>query len=213
MFFQSHVEHGETLFLRHPLYDYKPQQIAFHQPRIKLLIAGRNDFYMADEVQKVIALLTDRDAGAEVSTIKTHYDIAFLGKGWERDVETLQHAGFTVSHQNFAEDYIEALQAHDIQLTPIAVGTGTKGKVLDAIANGLLAVGTPGALENIAVEHGKSCLLYHSPHELVTMLAAIPQHIPDYERMAEAGREQVLVHHQCLAIVHKLFHWDISSAE
>lgn len=118
-----------------------------------------------------------------------------------------------MSHQTFAEDYIEALQAHDIQLTPIAVGTGTKGKVLDAIANGLLAVGTPGALENIAVEHGKSCLLYHSPHELVTMLAAIPQHIPDYERMAEAGREQVLVHHQCLAIVHKLFHWDISSAE
>ena len=61
-FFQSHAEQCETLFLRHPLYDYKPQQIAFHQPRIKLLIAGRNDFYMADEVQKVIALLTARDA-------------------------------------------------------------------------------------------------------------------------------------------------------
>ena len=212
-FFQSHAEQGETLFLRHPLYDYKGKPIAFHQPRIKLLIAGRNDFYMADEVQKVIALLTARDAAAEVSAIKMHYDIAFLGKGWEPCVEALQHAGFAVSHQRFAEDYIEALQANDIQLTPIAVGTGTKGKVLDAIANGLLAVGTPGALENIAVEHGKSCLLYHSPHELVTMLATIPQHVSDYERMAEAGREQVLAHHQCLAIVHKLFHWDISSAE
>ena len=212
-FFQSHAEQGETLFLRHPLYDYKGKPIAFHQPRIKLLIAGRNDFYMADEVQKVIALLTVRDAVAEVGAIKAHYDIAFLGKGWEPCVEALQYAGFAVSHQRFAEDYIEALQAHDIQLTPIAVGTGTKGKVLDAIANGLLVVGTLGALENIAVEHGKSCLLYHSPHELVTMLATIPQHVSDYERMAEAGREQVLAHHQCLSIVHKLFHWDISSAE
>ena len=68
-------------------------------------------------------------------------------------------------------------------LTPIAIGTGTKGKVLDALANGLLVVGTPYALENIAVENGVSCVEYHSTKELFSTLVDIPYNVQKYEQI------------------------------
>jgi hypothetical protein len=49
-----------------------------------------------------------------------------------KHVEKLENKGFEVSHITFAPDYIEEICKHDIQLTPISIGTGTKGKVLDA---------------------------------------------------------------------------------
>ena len=91
--------------------------------------------------------------------------------------------------------YIEEIRKHDIQLTPIAVGTGTKGKVLDALANGLLVVGTPFGLENIAVEDGVSCVEYHSNKELLFTLVDIPHNVERYEQMAEKGREAIFVEH------------------
>ena len=87
------------------------------------------------------------------------------------------------------------IRKHDIQLTPIAVGTGTKGKVLDALANGLLVVGTPFALENIAVENRVSCVEYHSIKELLSTLVEIPHNVEKYEKMAERGREAIFVEH------------------
>ena len=55
--------------------------------------------------------------------------------------------GMKLYHIKFAPDYIEEICKHDIQVTPICIGTGTKGKVLDAIANGLLVIGSWYALE------------------------------------------------------------------
>ena len=103
--------------------------------------------------------------------------------------------GYDVEHVKFAPDYIEEVCKHDIQLTPIAIGTGTKGKVLDALTNGLLVVGTPFALENIAVENGVSCVEYHSSEELLAALTDIPCHVEKYEQMAEKGREAIFSEH------------------
>ena len=84
---------------------------------------------------------------------------------------------------------------HDIQLTPIAIGTGTKGKVLDAIANGLLVIGTWYALENVAVEDGVSCICCDEAERLPQILEDIAAEPARYERMALAGREAVLREH------------------
>ena len=135
----------------------------------------------------------------------SHYTITFLGKGWERHVEALRSMGVEVNHIKFAPDYIEEVIKHDIQVTPITIGTGTKGKVLDALANGLLVLGTPYAMENIAVEHGSSCMVWRTPQELLQVLQDIPQRIEHYEQMAEAGRQAVLEHHNREKIARKLF--------
>ena len=139
------------------------------------------------------------------SQLKKNYTITFLGKGWEKHVEDLRKAGFEVNHIKFAPDYIEEICKHDIQITPIAIGTGTKGKVLDALANGLLVIGTTYALENIAVKHGESCIEYHYPTEVIDILNDIPNNLYKYERMAEAGRQAVLKYHNRRKISSELF--------
>ena len=125
--------------------------------------------------------------------------------GWEKHVETLKNVGYEVHHIKFAPDYIEEICKHDIQITPIAIGTGTKGKVLDALANGLLVIGTHYALENIAVEHGVSCIEYSSANEVTAWLTDIPTNRKRYERMAELGREAVLDHHGREKVSRQLF--------
>ena len=181
-----------TYFLRHPHYNVaEPQkQIAFSKPKIRLLVAGQNNLYMKESAEEAFDMMF-----RAVDQLKGHYEITFLGRGWESTVARLKDAGYDVTQITFAPDYIEEVRKHDVQFTPIAIGTGTKGKVLDALANGLLVVGTSFALENIAVENGVSCVEYHSNEELLAALTDIPHHVEKYEVMAEKGREAIFVEH------------------
>ena len=187
--------------LRHPHYDVKDDcEIHFHHPKIKLLIAGRYDLYMKQTADELFPLLASQNL-----VLKDDYEITFLGKGWDKHVAILQQAGFKVEHIYFAPNYIEEITKHDIQLTPICVGTGTKGKVLDALANGLLVLGTYYALENIAVDHGKSCVLWEQACEVPGILLDIAENREKYEQMAKNGREAVLSKHNPLIISQQLF--------
>lgn len=179
-------------FLRHPHYHVaEPQKrIAFSKPKIRLLVAGQNNLYMKESAEEAFDMMLH-----EADKLKGYYEITFLGRGWESVVTRLKDVGYDVVQITFAPDYIEEIRKHDIQLTPIAVGTGTKGKVLDALANGLLVVGTPFGLENIAVEDGVSCVEYHSNKELLFTLVDIPHNVERYEQMAEKGREAIFVEH------------------
>lgn len=182
----------QAIFLRHPHYHMgEPQkQIAFSRPKIRLLVAGQNNLYMQEAAEEAFGMMWHN-----ARCLKDHYEITFLGRGWESTVVKLQDVGYDVVQITFAPDYIEEIRKHDVQLTPIAIGTGTKGKVLDALANGLLVVGTSFAVENIAVETGVSCVEYHSNEELLATLTDIPHNVEKYERMAEKGREAILTEH------------------
>jgi len=182
---------ADATFINHPHYDYSDKKvIKFSQPKIKLLVAGRYDFYMKDKCDEVFEAMVFSSG-----ELKEHYVITFLGKDWEMWCERLRSVGYETNHIKFAPDYQEGLIMHDIQLTPIGVGTGTKGKVLDAFANGLMVMGTLRALENIQVVNGESCILYDKPEEAIAILKDIPCNISKYEQMAEKGREEVLEHH------------------
>lgn len=199
-FFQETCPQSHTLFLPHPLYAQRDKAIRFHAPKIRLLFAGRYDFYCCHGSDALLQAMVDHS-----DTLAKHYEVTFLGKGWDVWTQRLQEAGWTAQHIIFADDYIEELQRHDIQVNAIDVGTGTKGKVLDAISNGLLELGTPFALENIAVTNGKGCLLYHTPAEAIAMLEDIPTRIAHYEAIAKQGREDVLAAHGAPLIAQKLF--------
>lgn len=190
---------ADSIFLRHPHYAWRDKQIKFHAPKIRLLFAGRYDFYCQHGSDDLLsAMIAAKD-------LKEHYEVTFLGKGWDKWCSRLSSVGWTTHIVPFAPDYIEELQKHDIQINAIDLGTGTKGKVLDAISNGLLAIGTPYALENIAVESGESCIEYHSVDEAIDLLRDIPDNVGKYEQMAEKGRQQVLVEHSRKKIAAKLF--------
>lgn len=215
-------------FIRHPHYEVRQHFVndnvnandnrKFHQPKIKVLIAGQYNYYMKQEAD----LLVQELKNGRIEELKSHYSYTFLGKGWEKHVDTLRKAGYEVEHITFAPDYIEEICKHDIQITPIAIGTGTKGKVLDALANGLLVIGTPYAMENIAVENGVSCIVYQKPEEAIKILLDIVKNdnvnlneneMPSYENsnrrkyeeIAAEGQRQVLKHHDRKLIAQQLF--------
>lgn len=196
-------------FLRHPHYEVSSKlkiengklKINFHQPKIKVLIAGQYNLYMKQEADELLEELKN----SRIEELKEHYVFTFLGKGWEKHVEDMKEAGYEVEHIKFAPDYIEEIVKHDIQITPISIGTGTKGKVLDALANGLMVIGTPYAMENIAVEHGKSCIVYEHPDEVIDTLLEIPKNIQKYEEIAVEGQRQVLKWHDRRLVAKQLF--------
>ena len=192
-------------FVRHPLYkgsDNEKSTIKkFHQPKIKLLIAGRYDLYSIQAADELL----ENFKNSRIQELEEYYVFTFLGKGWDRHVEAMKEAGYEVEHIKFAPDYIEEICKHDIQITPISIGTGTKGKVLDALANGLLVIGTPFAMENIAVKNGVSCIEYRQPKEVIEVLMDIPDNREKYERMADAGRQAVLTLHDRAKISKEIF--------
>lgn len=213
-------------FIRHPHYDVNVvmndnENRKFHQPKIKLLIAGQYNLYMKQEADLLVEQICNENGkfndnvndnvheneklNVNENSLRDNYSITFLGKGWEEHVEALRGAGYEVNHIKFAPDYIEEICKHDIQITPISIGTGTKGKVLDALANGLLVIGTPYALENIAVKHGESCIEYHKPQEVIDALMDIPLHREKYETMAAAGCTAILKNHKRSLIFQELF--------
>lgn len=181
----------EAFFINHPHYDYSDKKvIKFSKPKIKILVAGRYDFYMQDKCDEIFEEMV-KEAGDLVQG----FQITFLGKDWETWIEKLAKAGYKTNHIKYVPDYQQELIKHDIQLTPIGVGTGTKGKVLDAFANGLMVMGTRRALENIQVVNGESCILYEYADEAIAVLKNIINNSQRYEQMAEAGRKAVLMYH------------------
>ena len=193
-------------FLRHPHYQVaKPAKvISFSTPKIKVLIAGQYNLYMQQDADTLINCLIKNK---ELSDLKEHYVYTFLGKGWEFHVNSLNNAGYEAHHIEFAPDYIEEVCKHDIQITPICIGTGTKGKVLDAIANGLLVIGSWYALENIAVEHNISCLQYEEVKDVINILKKIHLSPSKYEAIAETGRENILQKHKGETTSKELFYF------
>lgn len=190
-FLQNINPRVDATFINHPHYDYSDMKvIKFTQPKIKLLVAGRYDFYMKDKCDELFEVMVE-----VAQELKESFMITFLGKDWDDWKEKLSTAGYEVDHIRFAPDYMEELIKHDIQITPIGVGTGTKGKVLDAFANGLMVMGTIRALENIQVVNGASCILYDKTEEAINALRDISANPQKYEKMAEAGRETVLKYH------------------
>jgi hypothetical protein len=193
-FFKNINPDAKAIFFYHPLYEYrKKDNIGFKRNNIKVLIAGRNDIYMKEATDDLIRELCKNNERTRI--IKAQMTFTFLGKGWEQCVSKLKQNGYKVQLTIFAANYIEELQYHDLQITPISVGTGTKGKVLDAIANGLLEIGTHGALENITVENEQSCIEYDDTDYCITKLADICEHPNRYRNMAIQGTNAVIVNH------------------
>uniref|UniRef100_UPI0040258902 glycosyltransferase family protein n=1 Tax=Prevotella sp. TaxID=59823 RepID=UPI0040258902 len=179
-----------ALFIRHPHYNFVANRIIrFSHPKIKILIAGQYNLYMRSSFDALLPVLCAHNE------LSTDYTITFLGKGWDDVVEKLCTAGYESERLGFVDVYLDEISKYDVQITPITIGTGTKGKVLDALANGLLVIGTPYALENIAVENEKSCIEYNDPEEVIDTLKDMAVNRTKYEEMAAAGRRAVLTEH------------------
>lgn len=190
----------KAVFIPHPHYEGNTnRQIKFSSPKIKLLLPGRYDFYCQEAVDEVIEALANSEF------LSPYYEITFQGKNWDKPAEKLAEAGFSVHVKGFVPDYKEELCQHDIQLSPISLGTGTKGKVLDAFVNGLLVVAPLRAIENIEVKNKQDYLFYNNAKELVEILKAIPKDREYFESTVVSGRNKVLLKHDPQFIAEQFF--------
>lgn len=179
-----------VFFVQHPHYVHKDKKVSFTRPKIKLLIAGKYDMYMQRGIEDIMPMFVKCS-----SSLCDKFEITFLGKGWDDFVVELKSVGYDVHELKWVDDYISEIVKYDVQLTPISSGTGTKGKVLDALCNGLLVIGTEMALENINVVNGESAYLYDTPELLYNILIDISENVEKSESIAEHGRKIVLQEH------------------
>lgn len=190
-----------VIFLLHPHYALSSKvTVDFNKRKLNLLLAGTRSQLNEDETVAFVEALCKQS-----KELIPYYNITFLGKGWEKEVSKLKLVGYDCNELKWVDNYIEAIAQYDIQVTLLSAGAGTKGKVLDALANGLLVIGSEIALENIAVRHNDSCLRYRHIDEIVTVLRAIPLQKNRYEEIARKGMAQVRTYHAPQRISKRFF--------
>lgn len=202
---------AKVVFLHHPLYQASVAQGGdypkhFHSP-IRIVIAGRYDLFQREATDELVGAMCSTGV---LNRLLKSYRITFLGRGWECPAEKLRQVGWQVEVKGWVDDYAAELRSHDIEISPISVGTGTKGKVLDALANGLLVIGTPFALENIAVcDKGpleRECVIsYNQAYEVIEVLMKISHDRAMFELMAATGQKTVMRQHNRKTIASELF--------
>jgi hypothetical protein len=133
------------------------------------------------------------------------YSITFLGKGWDFAVTQLRNVGYDSQRLGFVDVYLDEIIKYDIQLTPISVGTGTKGKVLGCACQWI--DGDRDSLCNGEHCCGKWQVVYHlrkaGTIDIRTYMIFLI--IYQYEEIAEAGREAVLKFHDRATVSEQLF--------
>lgn len=191
-YFRCLSGNDNAVFFPHPHYNLANKVIDLqNKSKIKVVLSGKPDIYTNTDVNEFMRLLlTSTD-----KLLKDRFEYTFLGKMWNPYVDKLVWAGYEVKQIGWVDNYIESLAEYDVQIFPISVGSGTKGKVLDALSTGLVCIGSDYAFENIAVEDGESCCVYKRCIEILDFLKKIAECPSEYEKMADLGRKQVRLYH------------------
>lgn len=188
----------DAKFYPHPHFQVVSKEIDFSAQKLSILISGKYDQYTWTDANKLIALLKEHKEFA------ASYKFTFLGRGWDECSSGLKECGYDVEYKTWVDIYAEECARHDIQIFPISVGSGTKGKVLDALCMGLLCIGSKVAMENIYVKTGHSCFQYSNMQDVLEFLKKIDSDRDSARVIAENGRSQVLKWHNPKRIFKKI---------
>ncbi len=200
LFYERIYGYHNSHFILHPHYSLADKNITFSKPKLKVIMTGGYDIYTEDDVDLMLPNLIKHN-----QELHEHFEFTILGKTWDPVKRKLEKNGFECQYKTWVEDYAEELVQHDIQLAPISYGTGTKGKVLSALSNGLLVVGSKYALENIVVKNNESCVQYQNASDVAEILLKIAQEKSTYEQIAKEGRKQVRKFHHPEVVSKKFF--------
>jgi polysaccharide biosynthesis protein PslH len=95
----------------------------------------------------------------------------------------------------FVEDLSALYARAAVVVVPLASGSGTKLKVLEAFAHGVPVVTSPVGAAGLGVRHGVHLLVGDGPEELARHVSALLADRQLADRLSVAGREYVLEHH------------------
>lgn len=101
--------------------------------------------------------------------VKTPSTFRIVGKNPTAEITALhqtKHGEVTIAVDGAVDDIREAYQDADMMLAPIRVGSGTKFKLIEAMAMGMPIVSNSQGLEGIPVIDSVSALIREDEHEL-----------------------------------------------
>ena len=194
---------GSAFYLRHPSNmpeGLKPKQYGNTNKKLSIVITGGLNIYTQSDIEIILIQLC-----MQSRLLNEKYRFTFIGKNWNDIVTVLMKHGYEVEQKEWVEDYFIELKQHDLQLFPISVGTGTKGKVLDALCAGIVCLGSKYAFENIQLIDGVSAYKYDKAQEIGEILMKIHKKRNYMADIAEAGHDVVCKDHSPVVIANEFF--------
>ncbi len=106
--------------------------------------------------------------------------------------------------ENASDDASLIYQKADLLLAPIRVGGGTKFKILEAMASGVLVVSSPLGVEGLGVKDGREVLIAKNSREFASQILKAFENTVKYQEMAQKARKLIEKEYDWKIIVQKL---------
>ncbi|WP_082191576.1 glycosyltransferase [Cellvibrio sp. pealriver] len=135
----------------------------------KLLFIGGLDWYPNSDAMRFFL----KSVWPDLNKIMPEVTLDIVGKCPPSDLIEIASAYTNVKLHGFVDDISGFYKEAWIYICPIMDGGGTKLKVLDAMANGVLLVAHPIAMEGIDAVPDEHFKLADSAHEFVAAISAI----------------------------------------
>lgn len=123
------------------------------------------------------------------------FRLVVVGRGIDADLRAAAR-GLSVELAGFVADLDEVVRSCHAAVLPLWAGGGGRLKALTLLGAGIPVVATPAALEGLAAEHGRHCLIAEGPDELCAHLEwAVGPGISAAAAMGRRAREWVCREH------------------
>lgn len=125
---------------------------------LRILLSGCWDIkYSGSDISLALASITSNEVASRQE---------YIVHGANAPLEWFHRMNIKTTALDWVEDYTDLLRNVDVQIFPIAIGTGTKGKVLSALAMGVACIGSLEAFANIKGQIGWPNVIYQSADEV-----------------------------------------------
>lgn len=173
------------------------------QPRRTLVFVGSMDYHANIDAAVYFA----REVWPEVRGRRPDLEFTIAGSRPTAEVLALGNLpGITVTGtvDDVRPYYRRALAV----VVPLRVGSGTRLKVLEAMAAGAPVISTTLGAEGLAVAHGDNILLADSPQAMAGAAARLQENTPEWRRLVNSALELVKTKYDWAIIggtLHKLY--------
>jgi glycosyltransferase involved in cell wall biosynthesis len=146
------------------------------------------------------------DVVPRVRAAHPHARVVIVGEGAPPDVQAA-HDGVRTTVTGRVPDVRKYLAGADVACYPLAAGSGTKFKVVEALAAGVPVVASPLASEGIEVQPGLHLRVGAGADDIAREVLDLLAHPGEADRMARAGRDRVVERHAWSAVLPALGDW------
>jgi len=164
---------------------------------MRILLSGCWDEKYAGNATHALLSEYERHALRDVATLVLHRPPVWA-------LDQAKRAGrFEVL--GWVESYHALMNSIDVQIFPIAIGTGTKGKVLSAMSAGCICIGTPYAFSNISPRPSPPHYRYASPLHGLDHLSGLHTRVDASKQEALNYAKQLLAEHNPAGVIGKMW--------